>query len=176
MCNEGELLFARTAEKIEEVYTTGPSSCMAHKKEVWGADMPVHPTSVYASPDLAVAYMNYGGRKASRTVVWPEKKIYVRIYGDHLRMQKLLAAAGYKQGCITGARVKRIRFKDKNRSVLPYIDYEDAVTHKKDDDDHFYIGRHRGDSWGRIVTAGGTTGSISDYDYYCIRCNCVHSI
>jgi hypothetical protein len=120
-----ELLFAKTANEIEEVYTGGVSSCMGYEASAF--DSPCHPTRVYAGPDLAIAYCeNEHGRVAARALCWPEKKKYGRIYGDHYRLENLLSAEGYSHSCdFTGARMTLI---DHGRGyVCPYIDFHDNV-------------------------------------------------
>lgn len=113
------LKIARTADEIEQVYREGPNSCMSHRGSNY--DSGIHPVRVYAGPDLAVAYCcNEQGEICSRAVIWPEKKIYSRIYGDHYRLDHLLREEGYSSGSLNGARLTLVL--EENRIVCPYID------------------------------------------------------
>jgi hypothetical protein len=143
---------ARTAEDIVDVYKRGPRSCMDGSHNF--SYLPVHPTAAYAGPDLAVAYLtkddadmrkkvcnhcfeNEAGCSnhpkcsprtdsvySARCVVWPERKIYNRPYGDVDRLVLALKKEGYKNGSITGARLSKIPHKHDghNAFVAPYID------------------------------------------------------
>lgn len=128
----GELQFAWTPEEIERVYKEGPSSCMdgTHRFST-----PVWPTAVYGAGDLALAYqVNAKGRIQSRCLVWPEKKLYGRIYGDVQRMSRALEADGYETergddhsvdgngGYLVGARLMKVLFDDGKHAVMPYLD------------------------------------------------------
>lgn len=104
--------FTTDPDEIVRIYEYGPRSCMKGMNAV----------RVYGdSPDLAVAYLgSVEDRSVSaRAVVWPERKTYVRIYGDDLlRIQ--LERAGYSYGYLDGARVRYI--KEHGRVVMPYLD------------------------------------------------------
>ncbi|MCA1379471.1 hypothetical protein I6F34_01380 [Bradyrhizobium sp. BRP05] len=128
----GELQFAWTPEEIERVYKEGPSSCMDGTHHF---NTPVWPTSVYGAGDLALAYqVNAKGRIQSRCLVWPEKKLYGRIYGDVQRMTRALEADGYETergedhsvdgngGYLVGARLLKVLFDDGKNAVMPYLD------------------------------------------------------
>lgn len=120
------LSYADTSDEIVRVYENGPSSCMSHPADDYASS--VHPCAVYESPDLKLAFIEYGDKISARCLVWPDKKIHGRIYGDEIRMRALLEAAGYKlltkgdYGDLTGARLKLI--KDRSHVVAPYIDGE----------------------------------------------------
>jgi hypothetical protein len=128
----GELLYAWTPEEISRVYKEGPSSCMdgAHSFST-----PVWPPAVYGAGDLALAYtVNNKGRIQSRCLVWPEKKLYGRIYGDVQRMQQQLEDEGYEtERCdvqtadgngahFIGAKILKVPMKDPFYAVMPYFD------------------------------------------------------
>ena len=123
------LLFAETADDIEETYALGPESCMSNNeyrdKQGWGDfRSPFHPCRVYAAGDLQVAYMrDASGRITARSLVWPEKKTHSRIYGDTSKLSELLFMAGYRSKAPFGAKVLKI-IPDgyKESVVLPYID------------------------------------------------------
>jgi hypothetical protein len=112
-----ELEFAHTPDEIADVYRGGPNSCMSYDFN----NLPMHPCATYGAGDLAVAYIRNGSNGITgRTVVWPEHKIYVCIYGDIDRMLAALDAAGYTQGSIVGARLLREPYG--REFVAPYLD------------------------------------------------------
>lgn len=119
------LQIADTAEDVVKVYIGGPSSCMdGDHFENMRVDQ--HPAMVYSKPgDLAVAYFGEIDSASQRCVVWPDKKVYSRIYGTGpLSMQ--LNAAGYTAGDLDGAHIRLIRC---DRGILmPYIDNVDAAS------------------------------------------------
>lgn len=112
--------FAVTAKEIVKVYTEGPDSCMAKKKSVY--ELPKHPCAVYGNSDLQLAYMtDLNGRPNARTLVWPEQKQYMRIYGDEDRLRPRLEAMGYRKGNCWGAKIQRIKV-DGERFLMPFLD------------------------------------------------------
>ena len=118
------LQLARTAADITQVYTEGPDSCMSGKNMSNGsietAEIGIHPAVVYAEPsDLAVAYHGPLGCASQRAVVWPEKKLFYRIYGTG-PLEAILRRNGYEHGSLKGARILAIRYS--NGYILPYID------------------------------------------------------
>lgn len=121
--NRRKLLLATTSDEIEQVYTSGPRSCMAHGTDYYNS--PVHPVRVYGSGDFAVAYMRGADDGISaRAIVAPERKIYSRIYGDYDRLRLLLEAEGYSCGNDRddwdGLRLLRVPHRD--TFVAPYFD------------------------------------------------------
>lgn len=116
------LYFAVTADDIERVYTTGPTSCMSHCADHF--ESPCHPVRVYGESDLQLAYIkNEPGLPVARALVWPEKKRYGRIYGHEQLLRQQLQRAGYEPGSLRGARIRRIDIDtDDSTVVLPYID------------------------------------------------------
>ncbi|BCJ91815.1 hypothetical protein IZ6_25500 [Terrihabitans soli] len=155
---ENLLLFAKTADEIEHVYITGPNSCMAHKAEDYNS--PFHPVRVYAAGDLAVAYMTREGKITARSLCWPEKKIRSTIYGDSVRLTRLLQEAGFyhSNDGFTGAKIRKIAHGD--GYVMPYIDAAEGVV---DCGDHFEI------SFGSNVdyAADDTNGLTCPIGEYC---------
>jgi hypothetical protein len=127
------LQFAKTADEIEEVYVNGPESCMS--KECF--DSCIHPVRVYGDSDLQLAYARRGDRITARALVWPERKIHGRIYGDEDRLSAALEAAGYKEGKFQGARIRRIL--ENGQYVVPYLDW---VQSARDDGDWLVIDRN----------------------------------
>ncbi len=152
----GELKFARTADEIEHVYTNGPSSCMSHSADNYESSC--HPARVYASPDLAVAYILRGDITA-RAVVWPDKKQYSRVYGDEERLVNALQAKGYSYGDLEGARL--VRIENYGAFVCPYLDRIGTVR----DDGEFLIIDSEGD-----IDARETEGLTADNSVECDHC------
>jgi hypothetical protein len=52
---------------------------------------------LYGSGDFAVAYIEQNGEITARAVCAPARKVYVRVYGDEARLDKLLQDAGFKR-------------------------------------------------------------------------------
>jgi hypothetical protein len=115
-----ELKFAVTADAIERVYTEGPESCMSHGEDNY--DSHCHPVRVYGDSDLRLAYVtDAAGTPTARALVWPEKRLHARIYGDETLLAYLLKAAGYERGELAGARIRRVA-QGAHTVVMPYID------------------------------------------------------
>lgn len=123
-----DVKFAVTEEDIIKVYENGPQTCMRSKD--WPTDK--HPAHIYAAGDLQVAYLGSLEKATARTLVWPEKKIFSRVYGDIARITRGLEKLGYKWGAPIGAKVKKVqiqevKFNPKRGNVThcfiaPYID------------------------------------------------------
>ena len=125
---------ATTPKDIEYVYThmSGDTGCMRHGKGHFNLN--VHPSAVYASPGMGVAYVGeIGGAVVARAVVWvnPEDendKRFVRVYGaPHLR--KKLERAGYRETDLSGAKLRVIAAHGSTLTgtgphelVMPYLD------------------------------------------------------
>jgi hypothetical protein len=126
--SEYDLAFAASADDIERVYKRGPNSCMSKSADIY--DSHCHPVRVYGDSDLKLAYLQLkkDQRITARALVWPEAKKIGRIYGDILRLRKMLTDLGYDQEDemgkdLMGAKIRRIH--DTNhpdRLVMPYID------------------------------------------------------
>jgi len=116
------LNFATTADEFERVYVNGPRSCMAHEADYFRSSC--HPVRVYAAGDIQLAYLTASSEDetaiSGRVLVWPERKIYSRIYGDEQKLAKLLEAQGYHRGDLSGARLRRIECR--GAFVMPYVD------------------------------------------------------
>ena len=131
------LIMATTEDEFEELYTKGPSSCMSHPIEKYLS--PVHPVRMYVAGDLQLAYMKRDGRVVARSLVWPERKLYSRIYGDGGRIEPLLQKEGYKKGPPVGARLQRViawqnkKAKTGNQAfIVPHIDDASYVVDQGD--------------------------------------------
>jgi hypothetical protein len=136
-----DVKFARTEEETVRVYLKGPNSCMSSpfdtsssSKERYGSHK--HPAAVYASPNVAVAYLERNGKINSRAVIYdnpenPNDKRFIRVYGDEVLRLKL-ESMGYKQGTLEGVPLRKIvgRRTDNimlpNTYLMPFID--DMVT------------------------------------------------
>ena len=102
-----DIKFAATAKDIVKVYNQGPQTCI-HRDKCWPRD--THPASIYAAGDLQVAYIgDIDGKVSGRVLVWPEKKLHSRVYGDIARLTQGLQRLGYKWGAPIGAKLKRIQ-------------------------------------------------------------------
>ena len=122
--------FATTADDIEKVYTNGPHSCMAYSAHHFRSD--VHPCRAYAGGDLQLAYLSLQDldhsefRASARALVWPEKKLYGRAYGDEIRLKAALEAMGYEEADwrgdgLDGARISHLETDDSD-VIMPYVD------------------------------------------------------
>jgi hypothetical protein len=154
------LHITQDADEIESVYKNGPSSCMTFRDDQYRG--PCHPARVYAGPDLAVAYLGTVEAPTSRAVVWPDKKIWARIYGDEYRMEMALEREGYRMGpeSFEGARLQRIEAGV--TFVVPYLD----VSHAVED-----TGRHLVISSNGHLAAQCTDGLAGSPPVYCDGCN-----
>ncbi len=119
--SEPKMSIAITADDIEQVYLNGPSSCMSHPLNEY--DSAEHPVRVYGDSDIQLAYLGSLKKATARALIRPDNKSYVRIYGDSVRLERALKAAGYesKISGFMGAKVRKIVHTD-NVFVMPYLD------------------------------------------------------
>ncbi|RWN95119.1 MAG: hypothetical protein EOS05_09970 [Mesorhizobium sp.] len=153
-----ELKVTQDADEVQDIYENGPNSCMSKSADEFSGEC--HPARVYAGPDLGVAYLGSTDNASARCVVWPDKKIFGRIYGDYHRMGSALEAAGYREGDdddFVGARLRR--FYDGDIYTVPYCDIGDYA---RDDGTHLILGR--GDIY--MQYTNGTNSENPD------RCRC----
>jgi hypothetical protein len=160
------LKLAYAADDIEYVFENGPSSCMSGSASRFSSD--VHPVRVYAGPDLAVAYITNGGERiAARAVVWPDRKLHSRIYGDHARLEDALRAEGYTGGSLNGARIQCIE-DSSGGYVMPHIDGAYAVEGPLHDSatgqEYFIINS------GGTIRADNTNGLAGEDRMTCDNC------
>ena len=154
---ECELLFATSPEDIEMVYTTsGINSCMCYTADRFTTGG-VHPTRMYGAGDLAIAYLTRKKKIIARALVYPEKMIYGRVYGDNERLVNRLVGAGYKDGagsasCFDGAKMLR-QFHGKYL-ILPYLDWNMRLAPHED---NRYLVLASGGPIG-----GGNTSGVAD--------------
>lgn len=118
-----EVYITKDASEAVEAYKNAYlGSCMAFTGgEYAGRE---HPAVVFDGTDLAVAVIGGLENPTGRCVVWPDKKIFLRGYGDERRMSHALEAIGYRRGNrseFEGARLARIE-EEHNLYVLPYLD------------------------------------------------------
>lgn len=157
-----DLLIATTADEIERVYLEGPNSCMSYDLNRFTEyGTPFHPARAYAGGDLQLGYIERDGRITARVLIWPDKKIAGRIYGDKERMAKALKANGYISGPDTignyyfeGARISR--YPVHTGFVMPYIDAHGAV---RDDGEFLILDRNGG------ISCQPTTGTTNTQAY-----------
>jgi hypothetical protein len=171
-----QLQFVETAEDMVRIYTECNSSrdvgsCMTHDVSDYNSN-PVHPVAVYAAGDLQVAYARMDGDSGEiwgRALVWPERKVWGRIYSTNASLfRKALKAAGYESGesstALVGARLQLIYTDDSEREiVMPYIDGTQSADW---DGVRLTIASH-----GNIEA--GSTGGLARLgpEYFCEHCD-----
>lgn len=130
----GDLRIARSTADVIRVYRNGPDSCMSHGNDSYETN-DIHPVSVYGESDLGVAYLGELDDVRARCIVWPERKLYGRLYGDDA-LTALLRNNGYThRSTFGGARVRVIRVDgSRGRYVMPYIDAAESVDLVRDSD------------------------------------------
>jgi hypothetical protein len=136
-----ELKIAMDPEEIVRVYTNYDRSCSQVSKSCMVSsdykNLPHHPVYAYGGGDLGVAYLtNPAGETTHRAIVWPEKKVYSRVYGDNDHLHRILNAKGYGKssryypdGCgrsLHGAKLLTFAV-EPGCFLLPYIDENVAV-------------------------------------------------
>jgi hypothetical protein len=118
-----ELHIARTPDEIERVYRGGPTSCMG-RKSLSNFQTSQHPVRVYGDSDLGIAYYGSIDAASARCIVWPDRKLYGRLYGGTATLARLLENAGYHPGSMHGARVRAVLddYSEDDRYIMPYVD------------------------------------------------------
>ena len=172
--------FADTPDDIEQVYVTGPASCMFY--DVGSFDCEEHPTRIYGAGDLAIAHTvdpeidpETRGHVIARAICWPERKVFGRVYptideaGHAENLRAALYALGYRSAheCdgkgLDGARM--LRLGDGDNVVMPYLD---APYQAFDDTGDFLILRTYGEYEG--TNTDGTARLTPEYEYTCEHC------
>lgn len=122
------LHWANDALEIERVYMEcATGSCMSKTRDFWNLETDggetVHPTHVYDSPDIGLAYVkDLSGRVVARALINKLTNKFVRIYGHIEAMLHLLREHGItEQGNLHGTRLRRIPLAN-NRVAVPYLD------------------------------------------------------
>jgi hypothetical protein len=167
-----EVMFAETADEMEEIYTTGPASCMTKAASAYPTKG-IHPVRMYAAGDLAIAYIQREGRVVARAVCWPAKKVYsAHVYGDSGRFDPMMKKLGFsKGGSMDGARLAKFRVASKDAKnmhhfVMPHVDGYDSVTVAKE---HLILGRGNGGK--NVLTFGGGSGITESCGIVCAKCD-----
>jgi|CXWL01.1.fsa_nt_gi hypothetical protein len=121
-----EIKFAKTSNEIYKVYNEGPHTCV-----------PASQARAYGAGDLAVAYIEDDGVIVCRSICWPEKERFGRIYPEDQgrywqEMKQQLEAKGWKYykpdefGLYYGARLlTKVAMGDgspKNNGLGGYVD------------------------------------------------------
>lgn len=140
---EDGLIITQDPDEIVKAYRIVNTKC----KHVTGSCMqpkfrglPKHPTYAYGGGDLALAYLrDHEGKTTQRSICWPEKKIYGRIYGDS-KIADLLKKRGYKPSryysednpSFAGARLRAIPLpRDENVYLMPFFDEKYLFAYKE---------------------------------------------
>lgn len=167
-----ELQFARTEDEIEDVYINGPESCMSKEAENYRSDE--HPSRVYGLDDhgdISVAYLvnttDDGESIVARCIVWEDKKVFGRCYGDIGKLEQTLKREGYQcdsDGCLfNGARLHKIECR--HSFIMPYLDWDYGLD---DAGDHFVMRPRDTGRWARCLR---TDGLLEDKSFHCPHCD-----
>lgn len=135
-----DLKIAASQDETERAYTRGPRSCCSRHASRYAGHC--HPARVYGGEfsDLRVAYLgDLDGTVTARCIIWPEKKIAVRVYGDK-RLCTILKQHGYTDltdtehssdrpytNALTGAKIAAIEDRNGYGWIMPYIDGIDTA-------------------------------------------------
>ena len=141
-----EYRMARTAPEIARVYENGPDSCMSgtdwwrnysfiRDRQLNGDDDHHNPVGIYATEDVAVAYIQSGNRVTARAVVNLRDNTFGRVYGDS-RLCDALSDDGFRQDtyALEGCRLRKIPVLDGSRHyyLMPYLDGTGYVIERGD--------------------------------------------
>ena len=156
-----EVLFAETADEIEEVYVHGPRSCMGGKEDDEWCMPSINPARVYATPDIMLAYIkNSRGSISARVLINKNNKEYSVAYGNSETLISELRKLGYRSGTLNGCRINHIE--ENGAIVMPYIDNCEAI----DDDGtgYFYICEDQCDAINSIGVPDKTNGLLHEVE------------
>jgi hypothetical protein len=181
--NESLILFARTADEIERIYTHDASfkSCMAHSVDNYTTDG-VHPVRAYGDSDLSLAYLLDTSdpdhhEVLARVIVWEDRLLYGRIYGDEHRMLHQLKLhnpkwAYYKDVDdnygFTGARIRK-HYIDHSGWLAPYLDGNTGIDFESDPN-YLIISAGRGSAEANLA------GGLLNGGAWCDHCEQYHSL
>jgi len=156
-----EIHYATTEDDIENVYETGPNSCMVYDREERYIESDIHPVRVYNSPDLAIAYVKTArGSVKQRTVCNMVEKQYTVVYGEG-NLSTMLRDRGFTCGNIHGCRIKKIT--DNNGDhLMPYLDGD---TYVKEHDANYWMAGDTG------IECTSTDGWLHDHRTQCADCS-----
>lgn len=184
-----ELKIATTPEDIAKVYTNyfsvSPSvagSCMRHQFK----GHPKHPTYAYGAGDLAIAYLTEStGKTIARALVWPEKKLYSRVYAENDHLHNLLKKEGYVKSAyhqtggplMVGARLLKIDIPGVTGvHLMPFID--EPIVVKLSEDKEFFVTVDPAQNQRRTFIPRFQTGTSNGYqltdegNIECAWCDC----
>ena len=172
-----QLMYAeQSRDAIAEVYTNSPNSCMSSDTDEFYTGG-IHPTEVYATDDIKLAYIKRGLRITARCLINKTNDQYTRIYGDSATMKPLLKALNLTSGDLTGARLLRIDNTQESGLVMPYLDGECAI-YSTNSDEYVKVGR----GVEHLGQADSTQGMLEDHGMCCDDCgdhtheDCIHYI
>lgn len=120
------LQIARTPDEVERVYrgkalrTVPFRSCMGPDLHACFDDP--HPVIAYGDSDLGIAYLGPIDAALARAVVWPDRKLYGRLYGEG-SLKYTLEDHGFTNGSLEGARIRALRHPSHNGWIMPYVDH-----------------------------------------------------
>lgn len=131
-------------------------SCMARAARSYTGGMNLHPAEAYATDQdgLAIAYTtdpNNANSVTARAVLWPQRKIYVRVYGltDQYRigLTALLKERGYtRSATLEGAPIARIPAEHgvdaddtDGTFLMPYIDGDGKTVDDSPERKRFFV-------------------------------------
>lgn len=194
--------FAVTAAEIYSVYTNYAdeggvaASCMRYDSNHFHFKEPWHPTAAYGDSDLQVAYIvNTAGKTTARAIVWPDKKIYSRVYGSDRTIADLMAllhSMGYKKSIgyypaskgtsdqsLLGARIRAIKLTSTmltssrivrgSEYIMPYVD-EAGMAAFGDDGTWLRLVADSNSAYGYISTRS-TSGAATKIAPKCGLCS-----
>ena len=134
---DGGLELITDADEMVRIYRLGeqglgPDSCMKYDFVHHGHNgpkTPIHPIATYAAGDIALACLRQDGAIIARCLVWPERRLFTRGYGDLVKIYAILEAEGYKRGNFYDARLVRRTFNYDGQTyyVVPYVDESTSV-------------------------------------------------
>lgn len=141
------ILSGKDPEDIYEAYAFRTESCMKYRDDSDKWNIGESPVRVYGGGDLEVASLVRRGSIVAQCLVWPEKKIAGRRYGDIGRLENALLAEGYildsdegendmhtvGYGGFEGARLLRVEPDDyPGNLIMPYVDFQYRVAVRED--------------------------------------------
>lgn len=141
-----EYTMARTPAEIARVYENGPNSCMSGihwysqyasviDRPLNGDDDHANPVGVYATKDVAVAYIQKGDRITARAVVNMRDRKFARVYGD-VRLHDALVEDGFtnETDALVGCRLRKVPIRHDNAHyyLMPYLDSASYVIERGD--------------------------------------------
>lgn len=164
----------KDADEIVSIYVNGPRSCMSKDEKSFFNGY--HPARIYAAGDLGLAWLKgqHSDTYSCRSLCWPDKKVYGRVYGDgaswSLHLERELHKMGYYQDTsgFNGAKLHFVKHPTlKDCVVAPYVD---PIPHGRlaiIDGKKFIILDERG----RHFTLRRTDGLAQSNLSHCVSCD-----